>query len=244
MKQPLEVVLAAMQADMNRLERVSSNLANALTPGFQREVAVSRALGVSGSFSAQVERLATKGAIDGPVAVLTDTRAGTQKSTGEKLDVAISGEGYFEVVTADGPAYTRAGQFSLDARGRLVDLRGNPVMGLGGEIYLGSRAPVIDANGRISENGKPIGQLKIVGFDKGAMLPRLEGGLLGAGPGGSVVAEGAVTVRQGFLENSNVSTMQEMLTLMQTMRHFESLQRAAASYDEMVGGAVRKLSEF
>lgn len=68
-------------------------------------------------------------------------------------------------------------------------------------------------------------------------------GLMAAGPGMKLVADDEVQVRQGFLENSNVSSTYEMTTLVHAMRHFESMQRVAQGYDDMLGTAIRKLGE-
>jgi flagellar basal-body rod protein FlgG len=246
----LAVTLQAMQADMARMDRVAMNLANAQTPGYKREVVTANAF-------AQALRMG--GLADGEqgglvaAAVHLDQQQGTMKTTAQGLDLALSGPGWFEVLTEQGPAYTRLGNFRRDAQGRLVTAQGQPVAGTGGEIQLPEGPLSIDASGRIFEavagDGKvaklrsePVAQLKVVAFDEGAAARRLGGGLV-VFPGATPRAETQTEIRQGYLENANVSSMQEMVQLMQTMRHFESLQKAALSYDEMLGNAIRKLGE-
>ena len=136
----LALSLRGMQQDMARLERISLNLANATTPGYRREVAMS--LPTSGGFADALDAA-------GGLSVKTDLRPGTLKATGQRLDVALARPGFFEVATDTGPAYTRQGDWHLDARGRLVTAAGDPVMGLGGEIVLEHPDPRIDANGRV-----------------------------------------------------------------------------------------------
>src|SRR5690606_16500737 len=179
---------------------------------------------------------------------------GTLKSTGEPLDLALSGDGWFEVSTEGGPAYTRKGDFRLDASGRLVTQQGHPVMGVSGVIQLLHGAPVIDAAGRVLEGGRmqealapltptPVAQIRIVQFEPGADIRRLGDGLVA--PRGEPVAapEGAVQVQQGFLENSNVAHMREMVDLMGAVRHLETMQKVASGYDEMLGASIRRLGE-
>jgi flagellar basal-body rod protein FlgG len=234
----LAVTLSSLQADMARLDNVALNLANVQTPGYKRQVA-----------AAQPFADALQTARPDAGAPASDPRPGTLKMTGQPLDVALTGEGYFEVLTQAGPAYTRAGNFAIDARGRLVTAQGDPVMGRNGGIRLATRTPVIDGSGHITETPEPGGesrivdQLKVVRFAKPEALRRLGQSLLAPGEGMTVLAEGEAQVRQGALENANVNSTQEMVDLMQTMRHFESMQRALQGYDEMVGTAIRKLTE-
>jgi flagellar basal-body rod protein FlgG len=128
-------------------------------------------------------------------------------------------------------------------------------MGKGGEIVLSTRTPVIDAQGRIREPTATSGasaadpaaivaELKLVRFESGGALRRMGDGLFAGGDGMVDVPEGAALVRQGALERSNVSSMQEMVRLLETMRHFESMQRVAQGYDEMLGNAIRRLGDL
>lgn len=240
----LAVTLQAMQADMGRMDRVAMNLANVQTPGYKREVAL------AGPFARALQAEAEQASA---TAVHLDLRQGTMKTTGQGLDLALSGPGWFEIMTEQGPAYTRLGDFRRDAQGRLVTAQGLPVAGTGGEVRLPEGPVSIDAEGRIFEavavkdavartRSEPVAQLKVVAFEQGAAARRLGDGLV-AFPGARLQAESRTEVRQGYLENANVSSMQEMVQLMQTVRHFESLQKMAVSYDEMLGSAIRKLGD-
>lgn len=238
-----------MQNDMQRLDRIALNLANVTTPGYRREVIATR------PFVEVLDQMASPtpaqpAAAFGTAKSLLDVRPGTLRMTGEPLDFAISGDAFFEVTTPEGAAYTRQGNFSLDARGRLVTAQGHAVMGKNGEIFLTTLKPVVDASGNITEplsaaaSGAPIAQLKLVRFENPASMQRLGDGLLAPGAAMVMASESDVQVRQGSLENANVSTVQEMVQLMQTMRHFESMQKVASGYDEMLGNAIRKLGEL
>jgi flagellar basal-body rod protein FlgF len=238
MEQLFAVTLASMQADTARLDNIALNLANVQTAGYKRQV-------VSTAAFADALQLAQGGLTQ----VASDPRAGTLKTTGQPFDVALAGDGYFEVLTDSGPAYTRAGNFSVDATGRLVTAQGQIVMGRNGDIRLATRTPVIDAAGRITESAEPGGEarlvdhLKVVRFDKPQALRRLGDGLVAGADGMTLMAEGEPQVRQGALENANVNSTSEMVELIRTMRHFEGVHRALQGYDEMVGTAIRKLTE-
>lgn len=234
----LSSVLASMQTDFARMDRVAMNIANAQTPGYKREVVLAT------PFSARMQSAV------GPTPVHTDTRPGTLQPTGERLDFALAGPGWFEVLAPGGSAYTRQGKFRLDAGGRLVTQQGYPVMGVGGEIVLASGDASVDGAGRVfdapggARNGATaIAQLKVVQFEPGAAVQRMGDGLVRVQGTPALAAESAIQVRQGFLENSNVSQMQEMVALLQTVRHLETLQKATLGYDEMLATSIRKLGE-
>lgn len=246
MSEVLAIALQGMQADAARLDQIGMNLANALTSGYKRGVAVQSPVGAS--FAAHLSgAAAAAGATPGAVTIQTDSRAGTLKATGQPLDLALVGRGYFEVVTEQGPAYTRHGQFRIDAAGRLVTAQGYPVMGVNGEITLNSSQPVVTAGGALIAPGgseeAPLAQLKVVDFETAAPLRPLGDGLVEAGTSMKQLAPGDVQLRQGYLENSNVATTYEMTQLVKTMRHFEAMHKVAQGYDDMLGGAIRKLSD-
>lgn len=240
MQEIFALTLASMQQDMVRLDQVALNLANVATPGYKRQVVAARPF---------ADVLQDAQAAQAP-AVLTDARAGTARSTGQPLDLALTGVGYFEVLTEKGPAYTRVGNFSVDPRGRLVTSQGYPVMGKNGDIHLTGRSPTVDSVGNLTEAAldgslqvTPLGQLKVVRFDNPQALQRMGEGLVSPGEGMTVLPDADIQIRQGALENANVNTAREMVDLIQTMRHFESMHRVVQGYDEMIGTAVRKLAE-
>lgn len=264
MQNILAITLQSMQQDSTRLERVGMNLANALTPGYKREVVSIEPQGFADQISAlarpttQASKPQASSGVAG-VQIQSDVRPGTLKSTGQSLDIGIAGPGYFEIITPAGPAYTRQGNFHLDNRGRLVTMQGYPVMGKGGEIVLTTGTPSIDSQGKVFEGFKSalaaaptgpaaeqqaVAQLKLVQLEHPETAQRLGEGLIVSAGAGQLVNEADIQLRQGFLENSNVSSMHEMVQLMQTMRHFESMQKVALGYDEMMGTAIRKLGEL
>lgn len=233
----LAAVLGSMHLDMARVERVSMNIANAQTAAFKRE-------GVApAQFGQRVQAQASA------MAMYTDERPGTLRNTGQSLDFALASPGWFEVTTPSGAAYTRAGSFRTDAGGRLVTQQGHTVSGVAGEIVLPHGAPTVDGAGRVFEGptarqgATPLAQLKVVRFAPGAQIQKLGDGLIRVQGTPVAAGEDTVQVRQGFLENSNVNPLEEMVRLMEALRHVETLQKVALGYDELLGNAIRKLGD-
>lgn len=250
--------LIGMQQDLAKVDRVAANIANVSTPGYRREVLGAAPFADVARLAAGNGQGSTPSAVEpafeqASMRVLLDTRPGTLKVTGEPLDVALTSDGFFEVETANGMAYTRQGNFSVDSRGRLVTAQGDPVMGRGGEIHLNTTTPVIDRQGNVTEpassgasagaSRSPVAQLKVVTFDDPQSLTKVGDGLYAAGTGLKVIADGT-EVRQGALENSNVNAMREMMQLMQTTRHFESMQKIVQNYDGLLDTAIHKLGDL
>lgn len=236
MADAISITAASMAFDMQRLATISHNLANATTPGFKRELAYSR------PFLQQLDALALQVPLP-QLRSVVDLRAGTLRATGHALDVALEGEGWFEVMTAGGPAYTRQGNFQLDARGRLVTHAGWPVMGADGEITLGNGPVRVDTQGRIFEGDRAAGQLRVVGFARSSALVNAGEGLWRADDQGAQPLD-KPAVRQGHLENANIQTVGEMVRMIETMRHFETGQKLVQGIDEMLGRAIRTLGEY
>ncbi|MBV8621511.1 MAG: flagellar hook-basal body protein [Curvibacter sp.] len=277
MQEIIALSLQSIHQDMERLDRIATNMANATTPGYKRQMMAPSPVAAGAS---DFSRLVDGGGAGRETntqtglmslspsfqTMVTDSRAGTLKVTGESLDLALTGPGYFEVATENGPAYTRQGDFRRDAKGRLVNSLGMPVMGVGGEIFLEDNHPVIDATGQVFSStnssskasasvvtgrgagrgmdGQALARIKVVNFDSPGDLQPLGNGLVLGKGSTSALKDKDIHVQQGALENSNVSTMREMVDLIQTMRHLESMQKVAVAYDDMTGQAVRRLADL
>jgi flagellar basal-body rod protein FlgF len=239
-----------MQGDLARLESISHNTANVLTPGFKRQIAITSGFAVQLQQGAQqdVRRNAPFAMPAGalvPVRTMIDPSSGSLRHTGDYQDVAIEGPAFFEVSTPTGPAYTKAGSLHIDVQGRLVNLQNLPIMGIGGEIRLTNTPFTIAANGDVQQDGRVVGRLKLVQFDHAeGMSPSGNGIYLAGSAQQTQDAKTPSTLRTGFLEGSNVSSPQEMVRLTETVRHFESLQRLVQGYDETLEKTIRKLGEF
>lgn len=242
MADAIAIAARSMADDIARLAAISHNLANAATPGFKADIAVSR------PFAEFIQAAMTGGSVSlattlPELQAWTNHRAGPMQYTGHALDLAIEGDGFFELEDESGPVYTRQGAFQLDGNGRIVDAAGRAVQGSGGEMRIDSAAPRIDAAGRVFDGEKPVGSLRIVRFEQPQALAKLGDGLYAANAqAAQPVAE--PRLRQGFVEASNVVAANEMVRLIETMRHFESNQKVIQGYDEMLERAIRTLGEF
>lgn len=245
----LSVVEASMTNDVRQLNLISHNLANVSTAGFKRSLAVTEPFGpYLVSASGGLDR-GTIGALMVPQGRLMvqamDPQPGVFTYTGNPLDIAIEGDGFFEVSSPQGTVYTRNGALRLDGNGRLVTAKGLVVQGVNGEIRLTGSSPSIDRQGRIWEGDQAIGQLRLVKFANPQTLTALgEGRYQGTDSGASEVAEAEVRLRQGYIEASNVNMMDEMVRLISTMRHFEFNQKVLKGYDEMLETVIRTIGEF
>lgn len=260
MQEILSITLASMQQDMERVNGIATNLANVATPGYKRSVAAMRPFVDAMNDVVQADGLMPAGAHAMAGTALSqlvrlDNRAGTIRHTGEPMDLAINGDGFFEVSTQNGPAYTRQGNLRTDPRGRLVTAHGDPVTGNNGEISLTTLNPVIDSMGNVTEPGattgpsvgvpgEPVAQLKLVKFDDPSSMRPMGNGLMSAGTGMNVMKQSDVQVTQGALENSNVNPIPEMTQMMIGVRHFETMQKITQGYDDMIGTAINKLGEL
>ncbi|WP_255490795.1 flagellar hook-basal body protein [Duganella sp. CY15W] len=239
------IAASGMQQDLRRIDSISQNMANVLTPGYKRQVLMSK------DFSQQVQQglaavtaLPAAGIAPGSATQLSiDASAGTLRYTGNPQDLAIDGMAFFEIATPEGPAYTRQGSLHTDARGRLVTAAGAAVMGAGGDIVV--KGPfAVDANGDVRQGERVLTRLKLVSFANPEALLPLGGGAYAQGGARVAELDVAPSVRSGYQENSNVNTSQEMVRLSDTMRHFEALQRVIQGYDDSLEKTIRKLGEF
>jgi flagellar basal body rod protein FlgG len=239
----LMVVAAdAMRQDASRLQGIAQNLSNALTPGYKKQVASTQ------PFSAQFDAVSAAGqparAGLAPAQMRLDASAGTLRVTGAASDVAIDGDGFFELAHPSGPVYSRRGDFHVDSNGRLVGAQGLPVVGAGGEIRLTAEPFTIAANGDITQAGSVVAKLRTVRLAHAELLEPVGGGVYALG-GATLDDVAAVPrLRIGYQENSNVDSAREMVGMTETVRHFESLQKLMQGYDEVLEKSIRKLGEF
>ena len=238
----MAIARAGMQADEARMESISHNTANVLTPGFKRQITVSP--GFAALLEQGVADRSTVRPAAGPVVTMVDPSSGALRHTGNGHDVAIEGAAFFEVATPTGVAYTKAGSLRTDVQGRLVTLQDAPIMGATGEIRLTGAPFTIAPNGDVFQDGRIAGRLKLVHFANPEALVPVGNGIYEAGAARVQEPKAPSSLRIGFLETSNVSTPQEMVRLTETVRHFEALQRVVQGYDETLEKTIRKLGDF
>jgi flagellar basal-body rod protein FlgF len=242
MDSPGYIILSRLALQQRATQVLAHNVANADTPGFRALRPV---------FGEIVQRQDMASAPPGgrPVAYVQDRATwremdtGAMQSTGNPLDVAITGDGFFAVETPRGERYTRGGRFSLGEGGRLVDMEGNAVMGAEGTPI--AFAPndtriEIQGDGTVrSENGI-LGRLRVVRFDNPQSL-RAEGDRVFDAGGADPIAVERPALRQGVLEGSNVRPVIEMTRLTAELREFQFAAQFAEKEGERLSTAVERI---
>jgi flagellar basal body rod protein FlgG len=244
----MEVSLYQAAAGMNATEQwqelLSDNLAGASTPGNRkREISFSA---VEAGLNSRASDPANPGFVI-PIASSTiNFEQGELHATGDSMDVALEGSGFFTVQTSDGQlAYTRNGEFQVNAQGQLTTTRGDPIMGDNGPILLsaGNSSPItISAAGEVSQGASKRGKLQITDFNKPGLLTSLGGSLYRADDADLQTIDSSNThVRQGFTENANSSPVNEMSGLITAMRMFESNQKVLQMQSDRMSREISDL---
>ncbi|RLA94924.1 MAG: flagellar basal-body rod protein FlgF [Deltaproteobacteria bacterium] len=171
----------------------------------------------------------------------TDLKAGPVHKTGSPLDLAIVGKGFFAVETPDGTLYTRAGNFSIDSEGTLVNSDGYPVLSSGGNVILPNQYVSIQPDGKIIDGKRVLGELQIVYFEKPEELVPVGGTYFKNDPdtNPSMTAED-FEILQGSIEESNVNIVSEIVQLIDTLRTFEAQQHSLKFFDQMNANVIEK----
>jgi flagellar basal-body rod protein FlgF len=230
---------SGMRSRMESLDLLANNIANATTGGYKADrefyslYAAADADADSGSTMPVIQRQ------------YTDLSQGMLQSTGNSLDVALTGAGFFAVQGPNGPLYTRNGNFRLASDGKLISAEGYPVRGTAGAaITLPGTQPIeISGDGTVMQGGKAIGQLQIADFTSGAGLAKQGNNYFrAADPGGEVAIPKGTSVEQGKLEASNSGTAESAVRLISIMRQFEMLQKAAALGTDMDKQAIEQVA--
>lgn len=232
----IDVIGAAMRADAEGLRVIGQNIANAQSVAYRREIPVLHPTFDQASVAAAAELPDSASALD--------LRPGTLQSTANPLHVAIDGKGFFVVATGRGEMLTRRGDFRLDTDGRLVTQQGDPVLGASGPIKLDGGAATILADGTVRVGSDNVGKLRILEVSNPSALHPAENGLYTLTAGEPLTDAAAPVVRQGFLETSNVQTVNEMVQMMETLRRFEAGQHFVRGYDDMLDKTLTTLGRI
>lgn len=243
-----------MEAQQMQLDQISHNLANVSTNGFKRAHAVFEDLMYQnlrqvGSNSSEQSQLPTGLQVGLGVRTVATARSfaqGNLQQTSNNLDVAIQGNGFFQVTMPDGTInYTRDGSFQVDSQGRLVTSNGLPIAN-GVTVPANAKSVNISADGTVTAMipgnvaPQPIGTISLANFiNPPGLEPRgqnlyAESPASGQPNTGTPGANGLGALSQGFLETSNVNVVQELVTMIQTQRAYEMNSKAIQTSDQML----------
>ncbi len=223
----LDIAATGMVAEQSRQDQLSNDLANASTPGYKPDESPQHSFG--DVLLANTPGASAVGSVDLGVSIgktYTDMTPAPIEETGEPLDFAISGSGFFAVKTPQGIRYTRDGQFTSSAQGVLSDANGNPVLGPGGaQIH-------VSATGTV-----PAGAVGI--FEVPGAVKQGENLYTGTAAG-----KPAGTVRQGALEGSGVDAAKVMVEMITSLRSFQSGQQAIQAIGQTLQAAATQVGSL
>ncbi len=251
----LSTAATGMLAQQLNVETISNNIANMNTTGFKRQRAEFQDLLYQsqrrvGAVSSDTGTVLPSGVQIGlgvkTAAVVRNTEQGNLQTTGNTLDLALQGKGFFQVELPSGEtAYTRAGSFQLSAAGAIVTVDGYTVKG-GGTIPSDSLDITVNTNGEVyvKQAGKTaltrVGQFELASFPNDAGLQAtgdslyLQTAASGNAVTGTAGKAGFATTLQGYLETSNVNTVQEITNLITAQRAYEMNSKVIQASDEML----------
>jgi len=250
----LWIAKTGLDAQQTQLDVISNNLANVGTAGFKRSRAVFEDLlyqtlrqpGAQSSQQTQLPTGLTLGTGVRPVATERIFTQGNLQQTGNNLDVAVNGQGFFQVQLPDGTtAYTRDGSFHLDAQGQLVTSSG---YALQPAITIPSNALTItvarDGTVTVTQPGQAtptqVGALQLANFINAAGLQSqgenlyIETAASGTPTTNTPGTNGLGTLSQGYVETSNVNVVEELVNMIQTQRAYEINSKAVQTSDQML----------
>ena len=256
----LWIAKTGMEAQQMQLDVISNNLANSSTNGFKRANAVFedliyQNLRQTGSNSSEQSQLPTGLQVGLGVRTVATSRSfaqGALQQSGNKLDVAVQGNGFFQVTMPDGTTnYTRDGSFQVDSQGRLVTANGLPIAN-GITVPANATSVAIAGDGTVTAQipgtttPQNIGTIALASFINPAGLDPKGQNLFAESPAsgqpntGTPGTNGLGALMQGFVETSNVNVVQELVTMIQTQRAYEMNSKAIQTSDQM----LQKLSQL
>lgn len=258
--QALRIAATGMDAQQTRVEVISNNIANMSTTAYSARRAEFadlhyQQLKPAGAISSSSGLVAPAGVQIGlgvrTAAVAVNTQQGSLKATGGDLDLAIEGEGYFELTMPSGePVYLRDGSFKRTGEGLIVNSDGFP---LAGDITVpaDARSITINANGDVfaffdgQTGGQQIGAITLASFTNEKGLEAIGGNLFretqASGPPiiGVPGLEGRGSLRQGYLEESSVDVVQQIAELIEAQRGYELNSKVISAADQMLGATTQ-----
>lgn len=254
MMRSLSIAKTGLEAQQSQLDAITHNLANTATNGYKRsrvvfEDLLYQNLRQAGAPSSQQTQLPTGlqlGTGVRPVATARNFSQGALTQTGNNLDFAINGQGFFQVQMPDGgTSYTRDGSFQMDAQGQLVTSNGYPVspsivIPANAQSITVGRDGIVTVTVPGSSASQQVGQLQLASFMNPAGLDPRGGNLFaetsasGSAQTGNPGSNGLGVVNQSVVESSNVNVVEELVAMIQTQRAYEINSKAIQTSDQML----------
>ncbi|MEQ8322592.1 MAG: flagellar basal-body rod protein FlgF [Rhodospirillales bacterium] len=242
MENTMYVALSRQSTLRRQMDVVANNLANMSTHGYKsgQMMFVEHLTKSKGGDSLLTPKLAYVR----DIATMTDVKPGPVETTGNPLDIAIQGEGYFVVQTPEGERFTRNGRLQLDNTGQLVNQLGQAVMADGGAPLIFAPEDteiVISSDGTVSTNNGELGKLRVVRFDNDQVLERTSGAQFTTTEDNPAQDVESPSVLQGAVEGSNVEPILEMANMIQVHRAYDSVKSFIDREDERQRSMIKEL---
>ncbi|KUK80951.1 MAG: Flagellar hook protein FlgE [Pelotomaculum thermopropionicum] len=252
---------SGMDVQQEKIETLAKNLANAATPGYKKDVVQAQSFpellliqqggpqrrAVTHAAARKIGFMPSGTGIE---KVFTEyTGSGGVKETRNPTDMMLKGPGFFavNVPTREDPGrvcYTRNGAFKVDEEGYLVAFGNLHVLGEAGPVRVGDGDFKVNHDGTVVSGGMPQGKLRLVEFDDLEVLNKETDSIFVDTTGEAGRQADVTTVRQGFLEVSNVDAVKEVTALMEMMRVYETSQRLIIQQDQLLGKAVNQVGSL
>jgi flagellar basal-body rod protein FlgF len=227
-----DLAVAILSQAQKRVEIAAQNIANSTTPAYKRRVPFSTLLG--GDKSSQVETPTVNAVID--------FRSGKLSQTGKPTDLALSSPGYFVLRSDNRVVYSRSGQLSIDKDGRLVNAQGFALqLSNGSDLVLQTSDFKVRVDGTVVEKGEALGRIAVFAAPDQNRLEPVDGNFRA---GSSDLVESLdAQIQQGAIETSNVSSGDEMVSMMESLRRAEAGQRVMNVYDDLMGRVITSFGD-
>lgn len=238
---------SGMLSTQRRLDIISNNLANANTSGYKKESAVKESFPemvmqkIEGNSREEIGELGTGVRLEQSY---TDFSMGSKRRTGNQLDMAIKGDGFFAVETPTGQKYTKNGNFSLNRDGQIITQQGYPVLGENGEPIqtIEGRDINIDQDGQVYLGELEADSIQVVDFaNREELVKSGENLFTYNGDQADIQQTEDYQLLQGYLEGSNVNTVREMTKMIEVNRLYQAQQRVMKKADSTLDKAVNQV---
>jgi flagellar basal-body rod protein FlgG len=254
----LYIAASAAISETKRIDVISNNIANVNTSGFKKDTMITESFPnilMKRIGATDYRDIAARAPITSKIGyigkmnngvrvdeVFTNFEQGSISTSGNPLDLALQGKGFFSVETPNGERYTRSGEFTLDSEGFITTKEGYKVQGQNGPIQVDGENIVINEDGQVFSDGIEIDALKLVDFNDYTLLKK-EGDALyidSSGDAGNV-KESEGLVLQGSFEASNVNSVKMMVEMITMLRSYEANQKVIKTHDELLGKSVNEI---
>jgi flagellar basal-body rod protein FlgG len=240
----LYTAATGMNTALNRTNIITNNLANVNTTGYKKDTTI------NSSFAEMLLKRLPDGKMLGEggqgvkvEGTVTDFSSGGLHKTGNPLDLAISGEGFFAIQTPQGMRYTRNGNFTRNQDGQVVTQNGNLVLGRSGPLQVFGDQIQVDNQNNLVVDGQVIDQIRTVTFANRDGLVKEGDTSYRTTPEVGNQFIGTGKIQQGYLEGSNVNAVKSMTNMIEATRYYEANQKIAKTYDRSLEETVNSVGK-